>query len=143
VEMRARVGAALTTTGRAGTSRRRGSGKQDETPYERNQCRKPRNFSTGSNLEDMGRVQRTPSPGGDSEADLLMSAGRPAESLRRRRGDAAGVELDGSLVDRMVVNVGSVLVPPFPPGSQPGGGQARRRLTAPGRGGGPVVVRAR
>jgi hypothetical protein len=75
--MRVRVGAALTTTGRAGTSRRRGSGKQDETPYERNQCLKPRKGSTGSNLEDMGRVQRTPSPGGDSGAGLLMPVGRP------------------------------------------------------------------
>jgi hypothetical protein len=40
--------AALTTTGRAGTARRCGSGKRDETPYERNQCLKPRNSSTGS-----------------------------------------------------------------------------------------------
>ncbi len=55
VEMHGEVGAALTTTGRAGTSRRRGSGKQDETPYERNQCLTSRNGSAGSNLEDMGR----------------------------------------------------------------------------------------
>ena len=43
-------------------------------------------------------------------------------------GDAAGVQLDGSLVDRVVVNVGSGLVPPYPPS---GGGQARRRLMVP------------
>lgn len=49
--------------------------------------------------------------------------GGHVESLRRRRGDAVAVELDGSLVDRLVVNVGSVLVSPFPSGSQPGGGQ--------------------
>jgi hypothetical protein len=47
--------AALTTTGRAGTARRCGSGKRDETPYERNQCLTPRNTSTGSNLADLGR----------------------------------------------------------------------------------------
>ncbi len=60
METHGRVGAALTTTGRAGTARRHGSGKQDETPYERNQCPKPRNTSTGSNLADMGRVQCVP-----------------------------------------------------------------------------------
>jgi transposase len=41
VETHGRVGAALTTTGRAGTARRCGSGEQDETPYERNQCVTP------------------------------------------------------------------------------------------------------
>jgi len=56
VDARGEAGAALTTTGRAGTVRRRGSGKQDETPYERNQCLKPRNPRTGSNLTDTGRV---------------------------------------------------------------------------------------
>jgi hypothetical protein len=55
VETHGRVGAALTTTGRVGTSRRRGSGKRDGKPYERNQCLTPRNLSTGSNLEDVGR----------------------------------------------------------------------------------------
>jgi hypothetical protein len=50
-----RAGAALTTTGRAGTARRRGSGKQDEKVHERNQWLKPRKSSTGSNLADMGR----------------------------------------------------------------------------------------
>jgi hypothetical protein len=49
------AGAALTTTGRAGTARRCGSGKRDEKAYERNQCLKSRKSSTGSNLADMGR----------------------------------------------------------------------------------------
>jgi hypothetical protein len=49
------AGAALTTTGRAGTARRCGSGKRDEKVYERNQRLKPRKRSTGSNLADMGR----------------------------------------------------------------------------------------
>lgn len=71
------VGAVLATTGRVGTSRRRGSGKQDETPYERNQCLTSRNGSTGSSLEDLGRVQRTPPEGGDFEAGLSMPVGRP------------------------------------------------------------------
>ena len=54
-ETRGRMGAALTTTGRAGTVRRYGSGKQDRKVDARNQCLKPRNSSTGSNLTDMGR----------------------------------------------------------------------------------------
>jgi hypothetical protein len=49
------AGAAPTTTGRAGTARRCGSGKRDEKAYERNQRLKPRKSSTGSNLADMGR----------------------------------------------------------------------------------------
>ncbi len=75
--MHVEVGAALTTKGRVGTSRRRGSGKQDETPYERNQRLTPRKCSTGSNLEDVGRVQRTPPSGGDFEAGISMPVGRP------------------------------------------------------------------
>jgi hypothetical protein len=58
-------------------------------------------------------MQRTPSLGGDFEAGLSMPVRRPRGSLRRTRGDAAGVELAASLVDRMVMNVGSD--PSFPP----------------------------
>lgn len=135
------VGAAPTTTGRTGTARRCGSGKRDGKPYVRNQCLTPRNISTGSNLADMGRVQCTsPQVGGDFEAGLGRRWEGHVESLRRRRGDAAGVQLDGSPVDWWVVNVGSGPVSPDAPS---GAGQARRRLTVPGRGGGPVVVRAR
>ena len=60
------AGAALTTTGRAGTARRCGSGKQDEKVHERNQWLKPRKSSTGSNLADMGR---------DAVRDLRREAG--------------------------------------------------------------------
>jgi hypothetical protein len=38
-----RVGAALTTPGRVGTARRRGSGQRDEKVYARNQCLTPLN----------------------------------------------------------------------------------------------------
>jgi hypothetical protein len=58
--------AALTTTGRAGTARRCGSGKRDEKVHARNQCLKPRKSSTGSNLADMGR---------DAVRDLRCQAG--------------------------------------------------------------------
>ena len=64
-ETRGRVEASLTTTGRAGTARRCGSGKRDGTPYERNQCLTPRNPSTGSNLADLGRDAAHAADGGD------------------------------------------------------------------------------
>ena len=52
-----RVGAAPTTTGRIGTVRRSGSGKQDGKVYEcRNQWLNPLKSRTGSNLTDMGRT---------------------------------------------------------------------------------------
>jgi hypothetical protein len=50
------VGAALTTTGRVGTTRRLGSGKQGGKVYEsRNQWSNPLKARTGSNLVDAGR----------------------------------------------------------------------------------------
>ena len=51
------MGAALTTTGRVGTTRRLGSGKQGGKVYEsRNQWSNPLKSRTGSNLVDMGRA---------------------------------------------------------------------------------------
>jgi len=51
------VGAALTKTGRVGTARRPGSGKQDGKVYEcRNQWWNPLKARTGSNLADVGRT---------------------------------------------------------------------------------------
>jgi hypothetical protein len=51
------VGAALTTTGRAGTARQPGPGKRDRKVYEcRNQWLNPLKSRTGSNLVDMGRT---------------------------------------------------------------------------------------
>jgi hypothetical protein len=69
VETHGRVGAALTTTGRAGTARRPGSGKQGQQVYARNQCVTPRKASTGSNLADVGRAAaHAVKVGGDSDA---------------------------------------------------------------------------
>src|SRR5207237_8841686 len=53
-----------------------------------------------------------------------------------------GEELGADPVDRDVVNVGTVPEPPVVP-PVAGGGQARCRLMAWGRGGGAVVVRGR
>ena len=56
LEAQGGVGAASTTTGRAGTARRLGSGKQDGEVYEcRNQWWNPLKSGTGSNLVDQGR----------------------------------------------------------------------------------------
>src|SRR4029453_7606850 len=65
------------------------------------------------------------------------------EGLRRTRGEAAGEKLGTTPADRHTVNVGSARMPPFPPCGQHGGGQARRRLVASGRGGVPVVLGGR
>jgi hypothetical protein len=68
-----------------------------------NQWLTPRKRSTGSNLADMGRdavrgfrfcVEA------DSGAVFVERRGGQAECLRRRCGDAAGVELGACLADR-------------------------------------------
>ena len=104
-----------------------------------------RKGSAGFNLTDTGRfLQRTPPPLGEATPTSVFG-GRlrgHTESLRRKCGDAAGTELGTSLVNRRVVNVGSVMVLPDPPPSW-GGGKARRQLMAPWRGGVLVVVRGR
>ena len=65
----------------------------------------------GSNLVDVGRnaardfrrwVGSTPKP------VMRRRWGGHVEGLRRRRGDAVGVELGISLVDRVMVNAGTV-----------------------------------
>jgi len=48
------------------------------------------------------------SVGINSVAGLLVRWGGHAEGLRRRRGDAVGVKADASLIDRFLVNVGTV-----------------------------------
>lgn len=106
---------------------------------------KPLNRRAGSNLVDMGRsaVHDHHRVVVDSEAGRSPRPGGHTEGLRRRCGEAAGAQLGTSLVDRHVVNVGTVPVSPFPPPGQGGGGQVRRRLMTPGWGGALVVVRGR
>ena len=58
-------------------------------------------------------------------------------------GEAAAAELGADPADRDMVNVGTVVVSPFPASGQLAGGQAHRRLMTRRRGGGFVVVRAR
>src|SRR4029453_15428643 len=138
-----RGGAALTTTGRVGTARRPGSGKQGRTVQRRvNQWWNPRKRQ--SRLEPGGcgpvsSARRAPNSRmapGDSDRPGLCDQGGHGEGLRRTRGEAAGEKLGTTPADRHTVNVGSVRMPPFPPCGQHGGGQARRRLGAAGGGGG-------
>jgi hypothetical protein len=141
-----RVGAVLTTTGRVGTARRRGSGKQDEKVYERNQRMKSRKRRADSNLVDLGRCAVRVRPehvAGDSAAGMF----RP---VRRPRGKAAayswrgGRGIAGHLPRRSVRGErGNHPWSPSPLPSPGSGGQARRRLMAVGWGGGFVVVGGR
>jgi len=139
-------GAVLTTTGRVGTARRRGSGKRDEKVYERNQRVKSRKRRADSNLVDLGRCAvrvRCEHGAGDSGAGMF----RP---VRRPRGKAAayswrgGRDIAGHLPRRSVRGErGNHPWSPSPLASQGSGGQARRRLMAVGWGGGFVVVGGR
>ena len=105
---------------------------------------KPLNQRAGSNLVDMGRsAVHDHREAVDSDAGPSPRPGGHAECLRRRRGEAAGAQLGTYSVDRLVVNVGTIPTPPYPPPIQGGGGQARRRLLAPGWDGALVVVRGR
>ena len=53
----------------------------------------------------------------NSVAGLLVRCGGHGEGLRRRRGDAVGVKAGACLIDRFLVNVGTV--PGRPPAGQP------------------------
>jgi hypothetical protein len=138
---RVRAGAAPTTARRAGTTGRpsaRSARRKGVT--EVNQWLKPLKRDAGSNLVDVGRIA----------AHAVRDRGRGLRSRRNAVGGEAarkvcgvlvamlqGEELGADPVDRDVVNVGTVPVPPTC------GGQARCRLIVPGRGGGSVVVRGR
>jgi hypothetical protein len=66
---------------------------------------------TGSNLVDMGGGAVRDRWGGwavNSEAGEFRRWGGHGEGLRRSRGDAAGTKLGISLVDRHIVNAGTI-----------------------------------
>jgi hypothetical protein len=105
------VGAALTTTGRAGTARRPGSGKRDEkVQREVNQWWNPRKRETPAPTWWMWAGQQratTLPPGGRLHHGTPAVGGGHGEGLRRSRGEAAGEELGTALVNRLMVNVWS------------------------------------
>ena len=138
---RVRAGAAPTKARRAGTTGRPSARlARRKGVTEVNQWLNPLKRDAGSNLVDVGR----------SAAHAARDLGRGLRSRPNAVGGEAarkvcgvlvamlqGEELGADPVDRDVVNVGTVPVPPTC------GGQARCRLIAPGRGGGSVVVRGR
>jgi hypothetical protein len=100
---------------------------------------------TGSNLADTGRVATHNQPLGlvDSVAGLRRRWGGCEERLRRTRGEVAGAELDATLIDRFAVNTGTIPHGSLRLESIRVGGIGTSSAERTGRGGGPVVVRAR
>ena len=143
-----RVGAALTTPGRVGTARRRGSGQRDEKVYTRNQCLTPLNGPPAQIWRIWAGRGAYPTPLRCAVAGNFWSRcdnrpGGHGEDLRCSRGDAAGVELDASLVDRVRDERGNRPVSPSLPCSQHGGRAGASSADGTGRGGGFVVVGGR
>jgi len=121
-----------------------GSASKTRRRNESEPVAKPLNRRAGSNLVDMGRLAvHDHREVVDSEVGKSPRPRGHTECLRRRCGEAAGAQLDASLVDRLVVNVGTIPALPSPLPSQGGDGQARRRPSAPGWDGALVVVRGR
>ena len=119
------MGAASTTTGRAGTARRLGPGKRDGEVYEcRNQWWNPLKRCAGSNLVDVGRYcsasvaswcEGTDSgvDGGNVGLEVTVNVCGVAVAW------AAGEKLGAYPVDRFMVNVGTVVEPPSCRSSRP------------------------
>lgn len=111
-----------------------------------NQRSNPRKRGTGSNLVDVGRdaVRADLIEGkATSKPGNVDRTGGHGESLRRRRGDAAGEELGTDPVDRDMVNVGTSRgCPPCRP-VRTSGGQVRCRLLTASGDGACVVVGGR
>ena len=104
-------------------------------------------YGTNSNLVDMGwaAVRIVPGKPADITRTLVLDADYEATTkcLRRSRGETAAAKLDTNPVNRNTVNVGTVSMSPLPSCFPHEDGQVHRRLMAPRRGGGSVVVRGR
>ena len=142
-----RVGAALTTPEHVGTARRCGSGQRDEKVYARNQCLTPLNGPPAQIWRIWAGRGAYPPPAvrgaGNFWSRCDNRPGGHGEDLRRNRGDAAGVELDASLVDRLRDERGNRPVSPSRPCSQRGRRAGPSSADDTGRGGGSVVVGGR
>ena len=145
--MLGRAGAALTTPGRVGTARRCGSGQRDEKVYARNQCLTPLNGPPAQIWRIWAGRGAYPPPAvrgaGNFWSRCDNRPGGHGEDLRGNRGDAAGVELDASLVDRRRDERGNRPVSPSQPCSQRGRRAGTSSADDTGRGGGSVVVGGR
>jgi hypothetical protein len=120
-ELRVRVGAALTTTERAGTSDRAGPaskadrGNESEPVIEPPQATTPGPETDGCGLGHAERgapeISRAPRPSGGANTGPFGVRG---EWLRDRHGRPAGEELGAAPADRLAVNVGTVRLPASP-----------------------------
>jgi hypothetical protein len=120
-ELRVRVGAALTTTGRAGTSDRVGPASEadrcneSEPVIEPPQATTPGLETDGCGLGHAERgapeISRVPRPSDGANTALF---GVCDEWLRDRHGRPAGEELGTTPADRTAVNVGTVRWPTSP-----------------------------
>ena len=112
-----------------------------------NQWLNPLKGGTGSNLVDLGRATVRVDQyvcGRRLRNRLFASVGRPSpQCCGFGDGEAVAAKLGTDPADRHTVNVGTVPRSPSPASNRLVGGQAHRQLTAPGWGGGPVVVRGR
>ena len=141
--------AASTKPGRISTIRWPGSGEQDGKVYVRNQRQNAPQVSHQLQPDGCGlgcsahpntgrsRVRRTLRPIDVVGQEATVNACGVA--VAKLQGQSwAPTPSSGSRV-----NVGTISVAPSPASSQLVGGKARRRLTPPRWGGGPVVVRGR
>ena len=112
--------------------------------YERNQCQRSVSDEPAPTWWIWAGVQRVTADGCavNSEAGEFRRWGGHGEGLRRNRGDAAGTKLGISLVDRHIVNVGTIRGRPSGRVASPVGGRLVVGVRAAGWGAGPVVVRA-
>lgn len=107
--MPGRVGAALTTSGRASTARWRGSGKRGGEEYERNR----RRYVLTSSPAQIWRIwvgcgaHGRYCVAGTSGASYSLRPGGYEECLRRTHGDAAGIQPGSSFIERITVNTGT------------------------------------
>ena len=112
-----------------------GPASSDEKAYERNRCSTLRKSSAGSNLTDMGwcaaRDQGRFAGADQLEAGVSVRWGGHGEGLRRSHGDAVGVKVGASLIERFQVNVGTAHGRPST-GHPARLGQVRCRLVAVG-----------
>jgi hypothetical protein len=143
----ARAGAAPTKSGRPGTARRVGPGEQDETAYERNRCHNAPQAQTPPQIWWIGGGSgASPGPArrwrGTPEPACVVGREATVKVCGVTVGEAAGAQLDASLVDRAEVNVGTVRSRPRPCG-QRGSRAGAPSAEGTGWGGDPVVVRAR
>lgn len=130
-----RVGAALTTLGRASTARWRGPGQRDEKVHARNRCLTLLNgppARTWRIWAGRGAHPVADWRSGNFRRGCDKPSGGHGECLRRSRGDAAGVELGASLVDRLPGERGNRPASPSPHAASEGAGQVRRLLMGSG-----------